>query len=264
MELDTSDLWRRIPPEEKFELMAKAQANGASASIIAVVICCTIAVGLKLPTLMWGSFVCAPFVFQYAAGKTWRKVRPTVMLEYLAARSAARRYAFSASGKELTVNFMFKGIVRKEFTPEQESERLENMVDNVQNAAVWVALFNDSLVMMREGRAGAELEFAQLLDEKITIHGRGKEYSNERELLISARNRSMEIKTICLTSRFPAALVVFEKLAHQLIAAAKHKAAIPIPGLKAEEESDSLDDSRSRSGGSSGGMFDFDNELIGA
>jgi hypothetical protein len=214
--LDTTELWRRVPPEEKLELMARAHSTGVFAVLNAVLICGTIAVGLQLPLIMWSSLLLSPFVFQYAAGKTWRGLRPRVMLDYLAARSAARRFAFSLQGQDLAVLFMFKGHLRRLYKEHQRTQMLEDTVSNAREASVWVTLFGDSIVFMSEGNFGAELEFGHLINDKIELKGRSpdgqSEYSNERELIFTARDRKLGGEySVSLTSKYPAALVVFEK-----------------------------------------------------
>jgi len=47
-DLDNSDIWRQVPPEEKFELMARAHASGVFAAFIAVILSGTMAIGFKL------------------------------------------------------------------------------------------------------------------------------------------------------------------------------------------------------------------------
>jgi hypothetical protein len=217
------EVWRNVPPEEKFEAIAQAQASGVIASVIVVIICSTIAVGLKLKWLMWASIMCSPFIYQFAAGKRWRDIKPRVLLEYLGARSAARRFAFAAKGKDLTCRFMFRGKLEYVFETGAVQEALEAMLSNTKEAAVWVALFGDSVVMMEEQTGGAEAKIAQVLDDKITIEakdtdGKGS-YSSNKELFIQVKNRNRPVESFKLTSNYPAALVVFEKKAQQILKA---------------------------------------------
>ena len=243
------DIWRSVPPEEKFEAMAQAQAYGVVSASIMVLICSTIAVGLKLKWLMWGSLICSPFIFQFAAGKKWRDVKPRVMLEYLGARSAARRFAFSARGKNLTCKFMFRGKIEQIFPESAVQEALEAMIDNTNEAQVWVALFGDSLVLLQESIGGAEARFAQLIDDKLSIESRSLDnrgdYSSHKEIILKATNRARtKTDTFRLTSPYPAALIVFEKKLAQLreleSAASKLVVEEELP-LKVNDDFDSSD-----------------------
>jgi hypothetical protein len=239
------EIWRSVPPEEKFEVMAQAQAYGVVSAFIMILICCTIAIGLKLKWLMWASLIGSPFMFQFAAGKKWRDVKPRVMLEYLGARSAARRFAFSVRGKNLSCKFLFRGKIEQIFAEGAIQEALEAMIDNTKEAQVWVALFGDSIVLLEENIGGAEARFAQLIDERLSIESRALDnkgdYSSNKEIILKATNRSRTaVDTFRLTSPYPAALIVFEKKLAQLreIQTIAHKVIEELP-LKVNDDFDS-------------------------
>ena len=212
------EIWRQIPPEEKFELMSRAHAKGIMSAGITIIIASTIAVGLKLSWFMWGSFIAAPFIFQFAAGKEWRGLRPRLMLHYLAARSATRRYAFNVRCQDLTPKFMFKGHLEEMFDQDHLQEALEAMVDNTREAEVWVSLFSDAVVMIAERAGGAEMKLGHLLDDKLIVQsssgGGANDYKNGREIFLTVKEKNRDdspSKQYRLTSKYPAALVVFEK-----------------------------------------------------
>lgn len=227
--LDGTEIWRSIPPEEKLELMSQAHAKGIFAAFIGIMLGGTLAVALHLSWLLWASLISAPFIFQFAAGKAWRGLRPRLVLEYLAARSAARRYAFSNKGKDLSLSLMFRGTLTREFDEDKLQEALEATFENTREAAVWVALFGDSVVMMSEEPGGARLQFAQVLNDKISIDSRstdsGREYANDKEVLLTVKNRRDDEQRFKLTSKHPAALIVFEKKARQQLEALKKSGA---------------------------------------
>ena len=250
-DINNTEVWRQIPPEEKFELMARAQASGILAAIITIVIASTIAVGLRLTWVMWGSLVMSPFIFQFAAGKKWRSIRPVVMLEYLAVRSAARRYAFTANAKDLAVALIFRGRVEKLFGEDRIQEALEAAIEKTKEAEVWVTLFNDAVVMMSERVGGAKLEFACTLGDKLTVEGVAKEgkgdYSADKEIYLTYHGKEKEgDRRLKLTSRHPAALVVFEKKIKALTEQVKVQlqleatALLATPDVAEEEEEDNM------------------------
>jgi len=208
-----TDVWRQIPPEEKLELMARAQAKGTSASLVLIVISGTLAVGLKIPWIFWFAFLGVPFVFQFSSAKAWRDVKPRSILEFLAARSAARRYAFSTSCKDLTISMMFKGTLHAKYDSEQEQEELEARVSNTLENEVWVALFPDTVIMISERRGGAKLQFAHAIDDKLHINAVGYDTPGvqERAVELSYIGREGITFKFNLTSKYPAALLVFEK-----------------------------------------------------
>lgn len=242
-----SEIWRLVPPEEKFELMAKAQSKGVLAASIALIVCGTVAVGLKMSWVMWGSIVCCPFIFQFAAGKAWRGLRPRCLLEYLAARSASRRYAFAARAKDLTPSLIFKGRIEQVYEQEHLQEALEAMVNKTKEAEVWVSLFGDAVVMISEQLGGAQVKFSHLLDEKLEVTGHsssGKEYASDKHLLFTVHDKMMGAKQFRLTSRYPAALVAFEKKMqkHREIAIKERSELLKIAEVVNVEAQDNEDD----------------------
>lgn len=206
------DIWRKIPPEEKLNLMAQAQAAGVFAGIILMVICGTMAMGLKVPWIFWSGVLGIPFVFQFASAKRWRDVKPRTILEYLAARSAARRYAYSAQAKDLAVCMIFKGILGREFQTDQIEEKLEAQINHSDRVEVWVSLFRDTIVMMSERKGGAKLELAHTIDDRVTVQALGFDDSGiERSVVITIVTRDNRSISYKLESRYPAALLVFER-----------------------------------------------------
>lgn len=250
-DLDGSEIWRTIPPEEKIELLSQAHAKGILSAGTAILVSSTLAVGLHIPWILWGGLITAPFVFQFSAGKAWRGLRPRLVLEYLAARAAARRYAFSNKGKDLTVSMIFRGVLSQEFGEEKVQEALEAALENTKEAAVWVALFGDSVVMMSEDAGGARCQLAQVLNNKLTVESKtgpsGKDYANDKEVFLTIRNKKDEETRYKLRSRHAAALVVFEKKLQAQMKAAKAGAPLEIPELDPSLADDS--DSSISSGG---------------
>jgi len=225
--IDSEELWRQIPPEEKLELMSKAHAKGIFDAVIAIIVASTIAVGLQLGWMMWASLLAAPFIFQFSTGRAWRGSKPRIILQYLAARSAARRYAFTHNAKDLGLNFMCKGHLEEQFDEDHAQEALEAAVQNTKDAEVWIALFNDALIMIEEGRGGANLRFAHLINNKLEVNGLSKgnsgEYSNDREVYLSYSHKREGNKRFKLTSKHAAALLVLEKKVNYLLENKKGK-----------------------------------------
>jgi hypothetical protein len=212
--VDTNEIWKQIPPEEKFEMMNKAHSTGVLAAVIVIVVASTVAVGLQIVAILWASLIMSPFIFQFAAGKVWRDLRPRTILEYLGARAAARRYAFTSHSKDLSVSMIFRGHLERQFDNDAIQEALEAAVSNTRESAVWVALFHDAVIMMSEKAGGAQLKFSHLIDDKLKVEATspdGADYSNNKELSLTYKDRSGDVKRYKLTSRYPAALIVFEK-----------------------------------------------------
>lgn len=192
--------------------MSRAQAKGVSAALSLIILAGTCAVGFRANLILWVSFLLVPLVFQLAAGRAWRRLRPVVMLEYLAARSAARRYAFSARGKELVINMLFRGTLEQQVRRE-ESELGEAEEETDEIIDVWIALFPDSIVVMSEGIRGANLEFCQILTERTRIEGEQIGRRGYEVRITRGDSKTNLEKTYVLRSRHPGALLVFSKRA---------------------------------------------------
>lgn len=244
--LESSELWRQIPPEEKFEIMARAHACGILTAVALIIIASTVAIGLRMGWMLWASLLLSPLVFQFAAGKAWRDLKPSVMLEYLAARSAARRYAFTTKAKDLDISLIFRARLERIFDEENIEAALDALADNSKERDVWVVLFADSVIMISEHPGGAKAEFAYLINERMKVDAKaldgGGDYSDQKELIITAqKDRRSHPQSVKLISRYPAALVVFERrLKESLAAAAKAREALmaiaDAPKVEAEPE----------------------------
>ena len=250
--LESSDLWRQIPPEEKFDIMARAHACGITWAVVTVIVASTMAVGLQLNWMLWASLVLAPMIFQFAAGKAWRDIKPCIMLEYLAARSAARRYAYTTKAESLDIELIFRGRIARVFDQENIQEALDAKLENRTESDVWIVLFNDAVVMMSEQPGGAVAEFAYLVNDRMVmdataLDGKG-DYSSNREIILGAqKDRRGPLQRIKLTSRHSAALVVFERKLKVLLEAAKAAHVLIDVPAEAPEEDDAPPPSSRRS-----------------
>ncbi|MBX7143383.1 MAG: hypothetical protein K1X79_02950 [Oligoflexia bacterium] len=218
LNIDSSEIWRTIPPEEKIDLLNRAHSKGIFAASLTILICSTIAVSLKLSWFMWGAFLTSPLIFQFAAGKAWRDLRPRLVLEYLAARSAARRYAFANKSKDLALTMMFRGDFEEVYEDGDPQAALEAAIAGNNQSASWIALFTDAVVVMSEHPGGARCQLASILNDRLEVEGVGKgdsDYSRSREVIITLLpKKDSGLKSgrrFRIRSQHPAALVVFEK-----------------------------------------------------
>lgn len=213
---DQNEAWRVVPPEEKLALMAQAHSDGFLTALGMVAVAGTVSVALQLPIIFWSALFASPLVFQFSAGKTWRNLRPKTLLEYLAARSAARRYAFTKKAKDLGITLMFRGRIEEKRDPDDPQSAIAEAYSAIEEASnatlMWIVLLNDSVIIMSEQQGGARLELGQLLNEKLTIDGEGAEYSNGRSILLSYDDaKTFTRRTFRITSPYPGCLNVFEQ-----------------------------------------------------
>lgn len=219
--LDDSDAWRQVPPEVKLEIMSRSHSRGFMTAVAFVVIASTCAVALQFVWLMWGSLLLAPIIFQISANKAWRALRPATLLRHLAAKSAARRFAYAAKSQDLTLDLIFQGTLKRRVDEKDVTGALEAAIANNNEVEVWVTLFKDTVVMMSERLGGAKVELAQKINEQLTLESispNGEDYTVGKELFLTVRTPNLTelgggevVSRYQLTSRYPAALIVFEK-----------------------------------------------------
>lgn len=225
------EIWREIPPEEKLEIMSRSQASGITASSLSVIVCATLAIALQHPWVFWSAIIFAPFTFQFTSNKSWRALRPSMVLQYLAVRSVSRRYAYSAAhSKDLALRCVFpatawRDLSLEEADPEDEDKinKLKNSFGSTQNEQkvypAWVALFTDAVTIITEGPGGAKLLFATGIGPKISISSvseSGGDYDSNKEVLLEYQTMNGP-HYWRIRSKFPAALIVFEKQCKNLI-----------------------------------------------
>lgn len=226
-------------------MMARAQSRGILVAFITVLVCSTMAVGFQMPWLLWGSLIISPFVFQFATGKAWRDHRPRVLLEYLAARAVTRRYAFAVSAKDLGLRLIFKGRLEEEYSDSNVQVALNQSFDNQRTKDVWVTLFNDAVVLISERIGGAQCELASPFNDKLMVESVSEsksDYAAGKTIILTLTDRTHVKRRFRLTSRYPAALVVFEKQIQQLLKeAAEQRARLldaPKPAAKSFDDDD--------------------------
>ena len=214
------DTWRIIPPEEKLGILAAAQGRGVLWALSSIIIGATRAISFQVPTVLWTSILVSPLIFQFAANRRWRTLRPKAILEYLAARSVTRRYAFAIKSEQLEHVLIFRGKLRHESEDMSELDS-DDIPTGRANIDVWISLFPDSVVIISEQRGGAILEFGHLLNSRFSVDSiaaDGKQYSSQLQVFLEYDDRNYGKHSVCLTSSHPAALNIFEKKLKELVA----------------------------------------------
>jgi hypothetical protein len=243
VKINSQDVWGKIPPEEKLVIHSEAHSTGVVAGLIITIASISISIGYNSPLVMWCGFLLVPFSFHIASQISWKKRKPALILEYLAARSASRRFAFQAKASDLTVKLLMRASLTLKVDDEEDTENLGARKDiNSPNKAtnshkkipkVWVALFEDTLVIMSENPGGARAEFIHSVNEKLKIKGYSPEgegeYSSERKLELGSEDWGKYLlATFVLESMTPGALIVLEKKLLALKEEAIFRASLPI------------------------------------
>jgi len=212
--INHQEFWGKIPPEEKLLILHQAQAGGTTMALLIVLAASGIAIGFHTPWVFWGSLIISPVVYKTIAKGRFNKYKSNLMLRYLAARSAARRYAYRYGAVDMTLILLFRGVVviSAGTSSQDESD------DASRPLAVWIALFRDTIIVIGEGNGGARLYLAQNLERGLAIEGSSPdgegEYSQSRVVTLRSERFASSYR---LTSNTPGALVVFEKKVRALM-----------------------------------------------
>ena len=213
--INDTDAWRSIPPEVKIEIMNRCHARGVIIAAVAIFLAASLSIGFQFIWLFWGSLLISPFIFQIATARMWRRLKPQTVLRYLAARSAARRYAFAAQANDLDLHLIMEGTLRRLYDQEAGDMFDSAELPDITPKSVWVILFGDVLVMLEERRGGARVAMITLLDDTLTMTAKNEgesEYTSQKTLHfhLALKNADQPLEYE-LTSRFPGALLVLEK-----------------------------------------------------
>jgi len=212
-----NEFWGKIPPEEKILLLNRTQAAGALAGVIFVLGAAGVAVGFQFPWLFWGALLVVPVLFKLVVNTSFKRQKSGLMLLYLGARSAARRFAFKLNSTDLTVNLLFRGelasVSASSVKDDISSSELQEGAED--STPVWIALFGDAVVILSEGSGGARLRFGHLIGGNLRVRGISTDgtgdYSKNRIVMLESDDTARYPRVFHITSRTPGALVVFEK-----------------------------------------------------
>lgn len=216
------EAWRLIPPEEKLVILARAHSFGVLWAMGFILLGATMAVSFQTPLLFWTAIVACPMVFQFSASRKWRSLRPKSVIEYLAARSVTRRYAYAVKSNDLELLLLFRGKLSHEPEGTDAFELYTQYYgENFRNIPVWIALFPDSVIVISEQVGGANLEFGHVINARFSMRSEapdGREYSPHLEVLLEYDDRNYGKHLVRLTSQYPAAINAFEKKLKEILA----------------------------------------------
>lgn len=209
------EIWRKITPEEKIDALNKSHAYGLLSSVIFIIICAAVSVGLRSKYLFWTALISSPMIFQFFSSRVWRDVKPRLILRYLAVRSVVRRFAFSAQSRSLEPELIFEGIVKEVPADTNDIEGVTQTLHHEDEYEVWVALFEDTIVMFKESKGGGQLVFSAPINEKLICEYpddiKQKNYQEvlESEVKLQYTERREMTNIFYLRSKQPASFVVF-------------------------------------------------------
>jgi hypothetical protein len=210
------DIWQKIPPEEKTEVVSRAQSTAISAILVVLMFGWAMAVGMREQWYFWGTFLIVPFAFQVATSKAWHALKPKLIVEYTAARATACFYAQQANGHHLIPSTQFRGLLERQFSDDQhpESDLSEERKEEPRGPVrVWITLFPDSLVMFSETPFGSQREFAHSFSEDISVSTEEMEedFGDQRRLMLSVRDEAGAERRWVLSSKHAPQLTICQR-----------------------------------------------------
>ncbi len=214
------DIWGRIPPEERLEIMASAQAKGVQASLMLLLMGFSVAIGFKVPWILFGTILLMPFAFQIMSAKAWHLVKARPMLEYATARATSRLYAYHAGAHDLTPGLIFRAELEPVLQADEQDELSDELSEEPVAKPVWVSLYPDTMVIIAEGPQGARLELGHSLFQNFSITAEGfdeLEESSAKKLSIEVESHPGAVSRWNLASRYPATLLACERRAKAYI-----------------------------------------------
>ncbi|MDR2338374.1 MAG: hypothetical protein LBE20_07025 [Deltaproteobacteria bacterium] len=211
--INIENVWGAISGEEKDELLARAQANGIFASFVFIVLTTSAAFGFNQPWVIFVGIFCSVIIMPLFANRTWRVQKPTKILQYLAVRSVARRYAYGFGLRRIDITMLMRGYlqeVNNQTVQDLNFEQLsaDELTKNTlsKKKEVWICLIQSGILVISEKLGGAKLEFISNFDKGIQSHYLPSDRDNSDgysgNAIILASNIKSRKKIIVLTSDY--------------------------------------------------------------
>jgi hypothetical protein len=222
--LSIDDAWNGVALEERIELISRANGQGIVAALGTVCFLGATAYGFDKIWMLGASFAAALMVMPLFASFSWRRNKSAMILQYLAVRSVARRYAYGFNVTDLDIILIFRGFMEERFSS-VEDEMLSKQHEDIEldhaavegRKAVWICLMRGGVLMLSENSGGAKPEFfTPVAPEVVCEKPRDDERTAERAVALTGGGPARG-RRIIITSDYPGALYVFEKQVQKLL-----------------------------------------------
>jgi hypothetical protein len=221
LEQQLHEMWPKVPEEERQQLLAYTKSKALENCALLTVIGCSTAIGLQMPAILLVVLVTLPVLYQVVAARLWLEVKPRTLIQYFVASLTASQFAQSLNSADPSVKLIFKGFlqpvpVQDDVPPETQERFAEELEAEVPAPReVWISLFPDSLVMISESAAGAQLEFGHstLRDFAVALDTPDETDPTQVEsrLLIQTTKDDSVTGRWLLSSPYPSMLVACER-----------------------------------------------------
>lgn len=223
--LNVDNAWNAVSLEERLELIAKCQAFGILAASMVFIFVGAIAYGFDQIWLLLAGVAMAVIAMPAFASYSWRRHKPTLILNYLAVRSVARRYAYGYVLPELGFVIIFRGRITRIFSSKEEEELFKQQqevdLDDQSNAHmskdVWICLLRGGIIALSEQKGGARLEYITAISPNVVMRkGKREDGFSEDDIIVEGIG-NMPGRKVVIQSKYPGTLYVFERKLARLI-----------------------------------------------
>lgn len=238
--LSIRNAWNAVAVEERIELVSRAQAEGIMAAGCFIILMGAIGYGFDQIWVLASGALCSLLIMPLFSSYAWRRLKPEMILKYLAVRSVARRYAYGYKITSYDVILTFRGELEQRYRTKDEQVAAEQSQkvdffdsDSKKARDVWICLMRGGLVVMSERLGGAKLEFITPIDLDVICREPlpEDEAPEDSAVIIGEKGRK-----VIITSRYPGALYVFRKQFPRLIEEFKAKEKALEAALPANED----------------------------
>lgn len=224
VQLSAVDLaWHSVALEERLELVSRAQATGIVACIFAVIFIGCAGYGFDEIWVLAAGLGSCMFFFPLFSSYSWRRGKPGLILAYLAVKAMARRYAYSFNVQDLDIILIYRGRMKEVFSSREHEELAKQASGRdgdilaTDSRDVWICLMRGGVVILREKRGGAKLDFLTIINHESTIREPEPERNAPKGALIVDGVGVTKGRSVMLWSRYPGAHYVFGKQYENLI-----------------------------------------------
>ncbi len=221
--LSVNDAWHSVSLEERLELIARSQAYGIAAAMLSMLLMGTIAYGFDQIWLLAGGAALSVLVIPFFSDYSWRQDKPKLILNYLAVRSVARRYAYGYEIPDINIVLIFRGKMKHLFANKEEeelfkqSQEVDFYTNNSREKDVWICLLQSGIVILSERPGGARLEYVTAITPNVRVRKPTSTEEAKPESVVIEGIGSALGRTVAINSKYPGALYVFEKQLDRLI-----------------------------------------------
>lgn len=220
-QLSIDNAWQGVALEERIELISRVRAQGTVMTLLFVVYAASVAYGFDRINLLWLSVALALIMMPLSANRHWGKEKAALLLQYLAARSVARRYAAGLKMGDITPVLFIRGRLH-----DINEDGTVNTTIEGSEPLNWFCLLRSTLIVLTEARGGAKLSYALVINSETKAQLHREDDPRKSGILHITSVLRGSATDIAVSSPYPAALLALQMKMQQLSSERKKSSAI--------------------------------------